>query len=53
MEKLNNDNTNETLDSLKYDNTTCPLCMKSRFYLKFYCGKTILYCQDCSYWEEI
>jgi len=44
---------------LTYDienaDTTCPslTCGKNRFYLKFYCGKTILYCQDCGYFTEI
>jgi len=44
---------------LTYDienaDTTCPslTCGKNRFYLKFYGGKTILYCQDCGHFTVI
>ncbi len=46
MEKFN-------IDDIKYEDTTCPVCMKSRFWLKFYCNKTIQYCNDCGFWNEI
>jgi len=35
-------------DSINED-TLCPVCFKNRFWLKFYCGKTILWCADCGY----
>jgi len=49
MEKFNNDYDIENSDA------TCPICKNEnkRFWLKFYCGKTILLCQDCGYFEEI
>lgn len=49
MEKLNNDYEIESSDTL------CPVCKNknNRFWLKFYGGKTILYCQDCGYHIEI
>jgi len=43
MEQLNNDYDIENSD------TTCPVCGKHRFWVKFYCGETIMLCQDCWY----
>lgn len=47
MEKLNN---NDNTEKLKYDDI-CPKCKKNRFWLKFYNGKTIKYCQDCGFFK--
>jgi hypothetical protein len=52
MEELNIDNksTNEALDQSKY-NDICPKCKMNRFWLKYYNGKTIKYCQDCGFFK--
>jgi len=50
MEKFNNDIED---DNLNHGDTTCPMCLRNRFWLKFYCNKAILYCQDCGYFVEI
>ena len=49
MEKLKNEYEVE----LQYGDTTCPLCMKNRFWLAFYNDKTLLVCRDCGYQDEI
>jgi hypothetical protein len=53
MEKLNNDYEIEC--NIENSDKECPICRdkNKRFWLKFYGCKTILYCQDCGYFEEI
>jgi len=35
------------------EDTTCPICGKHRYWLKFYCDEVINVCSDCGYFEKI
>jgi len=42
MEKFNNE-----------EQLYCPNCGKQRYWIKYFVNKTIMFCQDCQYHEEI
>jgi len=56
MEKFNIDEHDKELNyDIENEDTLCPACnhKNKRFWLKFYCGETILRCEDCGYFEKI